>query len=128
MREAVTTREQGDRLSRKRPGLWSLGRVSMVRLLVASALTVPLMLHGEEARKVKSSVPPEYPELARRLNIRGTARVEATVAPDGTVTAVKELGGNPLLIDALVRAVKKWKYEPGDNISIIEVKFDFAPQ
>ena len=128
MREAVTTREQSDRPSRERPYLWSLGRLSMLRLLLASALIVPLMLHGEEARKIKSSVPPEYPELARRLNIRGSARVQATVAPDGTVTAVKELGGNPVLLDALVRAVKKWKYEPRDKISIIEVKFDFVSQ
>jgi len=81
----------------------------------------------ESARKIKTSVPPEYPEIARKLAIRGTVRVEVTVAPDGTVRLVKELGGNPLLLDSLVRAVKKWKYEPAAKESVFEVKFEFTP-
>jgi len=82
--------------------------------------------YGEDLRKVKSSPPPDYPELAKRLSIRGVARVQVTVLPDGTVKDVKELGGNPVLVDALMRAVKKWKYEPADKTSVIEVKFDFG--
>jgi TonB family protein len=117
-------REEGARPPGQRP-LWR--RAGMLRLVLAGALIFPVMLHGEEARKLRSSAPPEYPELARRLNIRGTARVQATIAADGTVTAVKELGGNPVLVDALSRAVKKWRYEAADKVSIIEVKFDFMP-
>lgn len=78
------------------------------------------------SRKAKLSPPPEYPELARKLNIQGLARVLVTAAPDGKVVAVKELGGNPILVSALVQAVKKWKYEPADHASEIEVKFDFV--
>ena len=81
----------------------------------------------DTTRKLISSVPPEYPELARRLNLRGTTRVQLTVAPDGRVVRVKELGGNPVLVEALSRAVKKWKYEPAKKESLIEVKFDFKP-
>ncbi len=77
-------------------------------------------------RKLRLSTPPEYPELARRLNIQGVARVLLTVAPDGTVIAVKELGGNPVLVGALSQAVKKWKYEPSDHQSEIEVRFEFS--
>ena len=77
-------------------------------------------------RKVKVSVPPEYPELARKMNIQGVARVLLTVAPDGKVTAVKELGGNPVLVAALVQAVRKWKYEAADRESEIEVRFEFV--
>jgi TonB family protein len=76
-------------------------------------------------RKLKVSVPPQYPELARRMNIQGVARVLLTVAPDGKVTDVKELGGNPVLVSALVQAVKKWRYEPADHESSIEVRFEF---
>jgi TonB family protein len=79
------------------------------------------------ARKLKLSVPPEYPELARKMNIQGVARVLLTVTTDGRVVGVKELGGNPVLIAALVQAVKKWKYEPADRESEIEVRFEFAP-
>ena len=86
--------------------------------------TTPLL--GQEApRKIKVSVPPEYPELARRMNIQGRARVLLTVSPDGKVTDVKELGGNPVLLSALVQAAKKWRYERADGPSTIEVRFDF---
>jgi TonB family protein len=100
----------------------------MLRLVFAVLLIVPAFSHGEDIRKIKSSTPPEYPELARKLNIRGIARIQVTVAPDGTVKGAKELGGNPVLVDALMRTVKKWRYEPADRTSIIEVKFDFSPQ
>ena len=93
-------------------------------LLLMISATNPLP--GQEAaRKIKVSVPPEYPELARRMNIQGVARVLLTVSPDGKVTDVKELGGNPVLVSALVQAVKKWRYERADGLSTIEVRFDF---
>jgi TonB family protein len=78
------------------------------------------------ARKLKVSVPPEYPELARKMNIQGLARVLVTVVPDGAVAGVKELGGNPILVDALVQAVRKWKYEATDHESQIEVRYEFV--
>jgi TonB family protein len=80
----------------------------------------------QESRKLKAGDPPEYPELARRLHIQGTAKVMITVSADGRVEKVKELGGNPVLLDALIRAVKKWRYEPAENETVIQVKFDFV--
>ena len=79
-----------------------------------------------QTRKLKVSVPPEYPELARKMNIQGVARVLLTVAPDGRVVGVKELGGNPVLVSALAQAVRKWKYETADHESEIEVRFEFV--
>jgi TonB family protein len=76
-------------------------------------------------RKLKASAPPEYPELARRMNIQGLARVLLTVDPEGKVISVKELGGNPVLVNALADAAKKWKYEAADRVSLIEVRFEF---
>lgn len=78
------------------------------------------------SRKCKSNPPPEYPELARKMNISGTARVLVTIAPDGNVGTVKELGGNPVLVAALVKAVKKWKYESSEHESEVEVKYNFV--
>lgn len=83
-------------------------------------------LQSQETRKVKSRIDPEYPELARRLNLKGVVRVQVTVAAAGTVKNVKELGGNPVLLDAFVKAVKKWKYDPSDGDSVVEVAFDFT--
>ncbi|HZI58344.1 MAG TPA: energy transducer TonB [Verrucomicrobiae bacterium] len=102
--------------------------VRIVSGLMLACLLLSYAALAIDERKIKSGEPPEYPELARRLGLRGTARVQATVAPDGTVKQVKDLGGNPVLVDALARAVKKWKYEPSDKTSIVEVKFDFVFQ
>jgi TonB family protein len=78
------------------------------------------------ARKIKTRVEPVYPELAKKNNISGSARVELLIAPDGKVKDVRVLGGNPVLVQAVVTAVMKWKYEPAAEESTVVVKFDFA--
>ncbi|HWX56261.1 MAG TPA: energy transducer TonB [Verrucomicrobiae bacterium] len=105
-----------------------LGRPDILRLVLAALLVVPVFAGAGETRRLRSGDPPEYPELAKKLRIRGIARVQLTVAPDGSVKAVKELGGNPVLIDALLRAVKKWKYEAANETSNVEVKFVFPTE
>ena len=80
----------------------------------------------ESSRKLKNRVDPVYPDLARRNNIYGSARVELLITADGRVKNVKVLGGNPVLVDAVVTAVMKWKYEPAPEESSVVVKFDFA--
>jgi TonB family protein len=79
------------------------------------------------SRKVKNRVDPVYPELAKRNNISGSARVELLVTPDGRVKEVKVLGGNPVLVQAVMAAVVKWKYEPAAEESSVVIKFDFSP-
>jgi len=98
--------------------LWNTVAMSPASSQAAQAQT--------NTRKIKVSVPPEYPELARKMNIQGVARVLLTVAADGRVVGVKELGGNPVLVAALVQAVRKWKYEAADRESEIEVRFEFV--
>lgn len=101
----------------------------LIAALLWNTLAIPgaaMQSSQANARKLKLSVPPEYPELARKMNIQGVARVLLTVTPDGRVVGVKELGGNPVLVAALVQAVKKWKYEAADRESEIEVRFEFA--
>ena len=97
-------------------------RVLALALLLAAVTTS----YGEEPRrKQKSGNPPEYPELARKMHIEGVARVELTVLSNGTISNVKELGGNPVLLEALVRAVRKWRYEPSDRESVVIVQYEF---
>jgi TonB family protein len=80
---------------------------------------------AQENRKTKFVIQPEYPELAKKNNISGTARVQALIAADGTVKEVKILGGSPVLVQAVVDAVKKWKYEPASTSTTAVLKFDF---
>lgn len=79
-----------------------------------------------ESRRLKISAPPEYPELAKRMNITGTVQLELTVTRDGAVKEVRIIGGHPILADALVKAVKEWQYEPGPKESQVAVRFVFG--
>ena len=96
-------------------------------LLAVIAFLIVQPAHAQSApRKVKTRIEPQYPELAKKNNIAGTTRLELQVAPDGKVKTVRVLGGNPVLAQAAVAAVSKWKYEPAPDESTIVVKFDFA--
>lgn len=83
---------------------------------------------AEGTRRVEHSVAPTYPEIAKRMNLTGTVQVEAVVKPDGTVKEVLVVGGHPVLVDALVRAVMRWKFQPGPRETTETVKFSFGPQ
>lgn len=85
--------------------------------------TAEVKEHG--GRKVKTFVKPDYPETARKLQISGTVRLEATVTPDGKVRDTKVLGGSPLLVQEASNAVKKWRYEdsPKETVETVEVVF-----
>jgi periplasmic protein TonB len=64
------------------------------------------------APKIIHQVKPDYPELARRARLSGLVILEATVDPQGRVTAVKVLRGQPLLDEPAVEAVRQWRYQP----------------
>ncbi len=78
-------------------------------------------------RKVKSKVSPVYPEIARKMNLAGVVKLEVVVAPNGNVKETKVIGGNPILVNAAVDAVKKWKFESASDESSGLVEFRFDP-
>jgi protein TonB len=82
---------------------------------------------SELARKVRTRVAPTYPELARRMNLRGSVKVMVTVLPNGDLKDTKVMGGNPILVNAALEALKKWKFEPGPEEDSGTVEFKFAP-
>lgn len=92
--------------------------------LVASALAAQT---SEGDRKVRSKVVPVYPELAKKLRLVATVKVQVTVAPNGNVTQAKAIGGHPLLIAPCVDAAKQWRYEPGPDTTTTVIEFHFAP-
>jgi TonB family protein len=79
----------------------------------------------EPLRKVKLRVPPEYPELARRLRIVGAVKIQVVISPEGKVKSTKVIGGHPLLVQAALDAIRRWKFEPanGESSGVVEVKF-----
>jgi TonB family protein len=80
----------------------------------------------ELTRKIKTKVSPVYPELARRMSISGVVKVQVVVAPNGFVKNAKVVGGHPVLANAAVDAVKKWRFEPAseETTGVVEFKFD----
>lgn len=83
--------------------------------LVALAAVVSTSAVAQSSRAVKSQATPNYPELAKKMNVKGAVKVELTVAANGTVKTAKAMGGHPLLIDAAVSAAKQFKYEAGEE-------------
>jgi TonB family protein len=105
-------------------------RSAGLRLMQAAALALVVMLAipagAADARAVKSRVPPVYPEIAKRMRVTGEVRLEVTVDANGTVTDVKTVSGNRMLSIAAEDAVRKWKFEPGSGVSMVEVALTFA--
>jgi protein TonB len=79
-------------------------------------------------RKVRVRVTPEYPELARQMNVTGKVKIEAKIAPDGHVADTRVIGGSPLLVNAAMDALKKWRFEPGPKETTEVVEFTFNGQ
>lgn len=108
----------------------TLNRLFAVGLLLFGgwvAINYPVAWGQEKInRKIKNKVAPTYPDLAKHINLAGVVRVEVTVAPNGSVKSARLIGGHPVLGDAALDAVRKWKYETGpqESTDILEFRFD----
>ena len=92
------------------------------------ALALPHSQDQETAdgpRRVVTRVVPQYPALARTMSIRGSVKVEAVIAPNGTPKSVDIKGGHPVLAQAAQNAVRQWRWEPSphETTQLIEIKF-----
>jgi TonB family protein len=105
-------------------------------LVLAGAGIVPHKTSAQDSpadsgkRKVRVRVTPEYPALAKQMNVTGKVKIEATVAADGHVVSTKIVGGSPLLVNAALEALKKWHFEPAakESTEIVEFAFDGQAQ
>jgi TonB family protein len=106
-----------------RTHIWivAIGAFAGMGMLPAAAQT-----RGVPDRKIINKVAPVYPDLAKRMNIAGTVKVEVVIRPDGTVKSAKIVGGNPVLLDSAKEAVFKWKFAPAqqENTQVVEVPFE----
>jgi TonB family protein len=76
-------------------------------------------------RRVITKVIPLYPDLPSTMTLDGTVKVTVVVAPNGTASAVKAVGGHPLLLKAAQDAISKWKWAPAreQSTELVELKF-----
>jgi protein TonB len=116
-----------------RPKVWLAG-IGMALLLGGSAAVLMPKASAQESsteankRKVRSKVVPDYPPLAKQMNVTGKVKIETTIAADGHVVNTKVIGGSPLLVNAALDALKKWRFEPAAKDTTETIEFEFAGQ
>jgi protein TonB len=75
--------------------------------------SAPLRVGGRvRPPKAIVQVRPEFPVLARQARIQGQVQIDAVLDEQGNVVEMKVVSGPPLLYQAALDALKKWKYEP----------------
>lgn len=62
--------------------------------------------------KMLHRVIPIYPPLAKAARIQGLVRLEGIIARDGTIQQLRVMSGHPLLVQAALDAVRRWRYNP----------------
>jgi len=105
---------------------------ALLTLLTLAVATGPMNVKAQQAqseemvRRAKSKVQPAYPELARKMNLAGTVKIEVLVSPNGTVKGARIVGGHPVLANAALDAAKKWRFEPAavETSGVIDFKFE----
>jgi len=116
------------RLTQRSGFIRSVGVLSILGLVgFFGVFGVARSFAQESDRKVIARVEPDYPDALKKLYIGGVVRVEVEVAPNGSVKNVKLLGGNPILGQSTIKAVKMWKYAPAGSDELITVKLNFDP-
>jgi TonB family protein len=117
-------------LNRARPAASVIALLQLAILLSASFFARPVYAADNQpasaARAIKQKVAPQYPEIARRMHISGSVKIEATVNPEGTVVSTKAIDGNRMLSSAAEDAVQKWKFVAGPETSTVEVEINFS--
>lgn len=113
--------------TRRRGLLLSLG-ILLVPIMIGAPGVSPADAQTAKERKVITRVAPEYPETLKRDFIGGFVHIRAAIAPNGTVESTQLLGGNPILGEAAMKAVKQWKYSHADAREELEVWVEFNPR
>ncbi len=116
---------------RKRCHNHALGASLLALALTTGATASPVDVPEGQAKKAAIEKPaPAISPMARQLKLSGRVEVRVQIEADGSVSKVKELSGNPLLLQPAVAAVKKWKFSPfteGDKAveASTTLSFDF---
>ena len=80
---------------------------------VVTAPPPPRRVGGAIKAPVKVvNVPPAYPELAQRTRVEDVVILETVIDESGNVTSARVLRGHPLLNEAALDAVQRWKFTP----------------
>ena len=97
----------------------------LVPVLICVSMGAAAQEPSEGPRKVVARVNPQYPSLARSMNIRGTVKMLVLVAPNGSPKSIEAKGGNPVLVQSAEKALREWKWEPAAHATSEEIDLRF---
>jgi TonB family protein len=103
----------------------------LLAILALAITAIPILSAQQQQsddiiRRAKTKVEPVYPDLARKMHLSGTVKIEVVVLPNGSVKDARIIGGHPVLASAALDAAKRWRFEPSpaESTGIIDFKFD----
>jgi TonB family protein len=118
-----------------RAGNDSVQKPEMLNSVVALVPSKDAVLAPQAPKKavparLLHTVQAQYPAMARQIRAEGEVLLEIEVDAAGNVLSAKALSGPPILREAAIEAVRRWKYQPatlGDKpiASRDSVKVDF---
>ncbi len=62
--------------------------------------------------KAIERIVPVYPELPKRIGLKGEVSVEVIISPEGRVESARVVNGHPMLISSALDAARRWRFEP----------------
>lgn len=105
----------------------AIGYVSSETSIDGAKTLVVLENENTGSRKLITRVDPVYPPALHSNHIGGTVKLKVTIASNGNVENVELVGGNPILGESAMTAVKRWVYAPGSRTKT-EVSIPFDPE
>jgi TonB family protein len=82
--------------------------------LNSSEIDAPALFAGRADLQRAQIEPIDYPPLARQARVTGAVQVKVSVAVDGSVVGTEAITGHPILLQPLLDAIRKWKFQPGN--------------
>jgi len=80
------------------------------------------MSQGVSNRLLVTRVNPHYPDQARKKHVQGLVVLQVLIGVTGTVTDLRVISGDGLLVPSALDAVRKWVYKPyllnGDAVEV----------
>ena len=78
-----------------------------------SAPKAPVRVGGRvKEPRLLQRADPVYPALAKQTHMQGSVVIDAVIDEHGNIIQMNVVSGPPLLIQAAMDAVRRWKYEP----------------
>lgn len=99
--------------------------IKITQIIFCIALVVGSVLAADHQRAIVHREDPQYPEIAKKMNLHGTVKLKIWITAEGTIRKLEYIGGHPLLAESALRAVKSWTYTPAAQQSemTVEIKF-----